>query len=52
MAKIVELEHHNQQLEIVLGDKHYKLEISTKHSDGGILKVPKNGLMDHEIFEN
>lgn len=52
MAKIVELEHHDQQLEIVLEDKHYRLEISAKHSDGGILKAPKNGLMDHEIFES
>lgn len=30
----------------------YKVEIIAKHSDGGILKAPKNGLMDHEIFES
>ncbi len=28
------------------------MEIIAKHSDGGILKTPKNGLMDHEILES
>ena len=51
-AKITDLKYQAGQLEIVLEDRHYKMKISAKHSDGGILKAPKNGLMDHEILES
>jgi len=51
-AKIIDLAYRNDQLEIVLEDKRYRMEIKAKHSEGGILKAPKNGLMDNEILES
>lgn len=51
-AKITHLTYRDDQLEIVLEDKRHRMKISAKHSDGGILKAPKNGLMDQEILES
>lgn len=51
-AKIIDLTYRDDQLVVVLEDKRYRMEIRAKHSEGGILKAPKNGLMDHEILES
>ncbi len=51
-AKIIDLTYRDDQLEIVLEDWRYRMEIRAKHSEGEILKAPKNGLMDHEILES
>lgn len=51
-AKIVRLEYQDNQLEIIMEGGQYRMEIRAEHSDGGILKAPKNGLMSNEILES
>ncbi len=51
-AKIVMLEYHDNCLHILMEDRNYKMEITAAHSEGGILKAPKNGLMRREVLES
>lgn len=51
-AKIMNLTYRDNRLEIALEDRRFRMLISASHSGGGILKAPKNGLMDHEILES
>lgn len=51
-AKIVNLDYHGNCLNILLEDRNYEMEITAEHSDGGMLKAPKNGLMKREVLES
>ena len=51
-AKIIELSYARDSLKAVVEDKRHKLELNAVHSGKGILKAPKNGLMDREILES
>lgn len=51
-AEIVSLSYKDNILTAVLADRHMKMEITARHSTGGILKAPKNGLMSREILES
>lgn len=51
-AKILELNYHQNKLKIIISDKSFTMEINAEHSKGGILKAPKNGLMNREILES
>lgn len=51
-AKIEKLEYKDESIEILVRDKKYSLSISGKYSKSGILKAPKNGLMDRKISES
>lgn len=51
-AKIVRLSYRGNCLNILLEDRNFKMEIIAEHSDGGILKAPKNGLMNREVLES
>jgi tocopherol cyclase len=51
-AKIVMLVYHGNCLKVRLEDRNFKMEITAEHSDGGILKAPKNGLMQREVLES
>jgi len=50
-ANIITLYYHDNFLKIILEDIRFRLEIDAQHSKGGILKAPKNGLMDRYILE-
>jgi tocopherol cyclase len=51
-AKIVMLEYRGNCLKVLLEDRNFKMEITAEHSDGGILKAPKNGLMKRDVLES
>jgi len=51
-AKIEYYEYNNGILKINVSDKRYKLTISGKYNEGGILKAPQNGLMHRKIAES
>lgn len=51
-AKVLELSYFNNTIKVVLGDSKYKLELVARHSNVGILKAPKNGLMQREVLES
>lgn len=51
-AKIIELDYVDNCLKIIVEDKQFRLEIKTKHTKGGLLRAPKNGLMTREILES
>ncbi len=46
------LDYSNHNLKVVLEDRRFKMEMETQHSDAGVLKAPKNGLMNREILES
>lgn len=51
-AKIGKLNYHDNCLNIRIEDRDFNMEISVMHSDGGLLKAPKNGLMETEVLES
>jgi tocopherol cyclase len=51
-AKVKQLEYKKEHIEIILADKKYTLTMSGDFSHRGILKAPKNGLMQREIKES
>lgn len=51
-AKVLELNYINNSLKVILADRKYKLELNARHSNVGILKAPKNGLMQREVLES
>lgn len=51
-ASIEHLEYKNGTIEILVRDKKYSLSISGEYNESGILKAPKNGLMDRKISES
>lgn len=52
MAKIIRLNYLENRLKIVIEDRKLRLEIEAVHSGGGVLKAPKNGLMEREVLES
>ncbi len=51
-AKVKHLEHNNGIIDILIEDKKYSLWISGEYNKSGILKAPKNGLMERKISES
>ncbi len=51
-SRITGLNYDNNCLVISLQGRRSKMRIEARHSDGGILKAPKNGLMYGEILES
>jgi len=51
-AKIISLCYSDNILKVILKDKRFMMKITAKLSNGGILKAPKNGLMNREILES
>lgn len=51
-AEIVQLSYSGNELKVMMRDRRFTLEIDAKHSTGGTLKAPKNGLMEREILES
>ncbi len=51
-SRITHMEFDGNLLEARVQNRKYALEFSTKYSTGGILKAPKNGLMNREIEES
>lgn len=51
-AKIKHLEYKDGNIDIVVEDKKYSLSIRGQYKKSGILKAPKNGLMERKIAES
>lgn len=51
-AKIRVLEYKNGKIKIIIKDRKYSLLIVGKYNKSGVLKAPKNGLMDRKISES
>ncbi len=51
-AKVKHLEYRDGTIEIVVEDKKYSLYISGQYDESGVLKAPKNGLMERKISES
>lgn len=51
-AKIICLSYCDNYLKVIIEDKCFKMEIDAEHAKGGVLKAPKNGLMEREILES
>lgn len=51
-AKVKHLDYKDGIIEILVEDKKYSLSISGEYDKGGVLKAPKNGLMDRKISES
>lgn len=51
-AKVKHLEYKDGRIEVVVEDKNYLLSISGKYDESGVLKAPKNGLMERKISES
>lgn len=51
-AQIKKLHYQDGIIEILVVDKHHMLKISGRYEENGILKAPKNGLMDRLISES
>lgn len=51
-AKIKHLEYKDGKIEILVEDKKYTISISGRYEESGILKAPKNGLMERKISES
>ena len=51
-ARVRSLSYAGGVLRVVVEDRSYILEIEGVHSKGGVLKAPKNGLMDREVLES
>lgn len=51
-AKVKSLEYADGQINIVVEDKKHTLSISGLYNESGVLKAPKNGLMEREISES
>lgn len=51
-ARIKKLHNENNNIDILIEDNNYSLRIVATQSNGGILKAPKNGLMNRDIIES
>ncbi len=51
-AQIKTLHYQDGMIEILVADKHHMLKISGRYEESGILKAPKNGLMERLISES
>ena len=51
-AKVVKSKYKNGQIDIIVEDRKYILSISGKYNESGVLKAPKNGLMERTISES
>ncbi len=51
-AKIIDLKIEDASLFVSLKDRQHILEITASSSESGLLRAPKNGLMDREILES
>ncbi|HPF17551.1 MAG TPA: tocopherol cyclase family protein [Thermotogota bacterium] len=51
-AKVKCLEYNDGTIEIAVADKKHALFISGKYDESGVLKAPKNGLMERKISES
>lgn len=51
-SKVKHLEYRDGKIEIVVEDKNYSLSISGLYNESGVLKAPKNGLMERKISES
>lgn len=51
-AKVKSLEYADGQINIIVEDKKHILSISGIYDESGVLKAPKNGLMDRKISES
>lgn len=51
-AKVKHLEYSEGIIDIVVKDKNYSLSISGEYKQSGILRAPKNGLMERKISES
>lgn len=51
-AKIKKLEYKDGVIDILIEDKKYSLWISGHYKKNGVLKAPKNGMMEREISES
>lgn len=51
-AKVKHLEHKNGIIEILVEDRKYSLSISGGYNESGVLKAPKNGIMERKISES
>jgi hypothetical protein len=51
-AKVKHLEHKNGIIEILVEDRKYSLSISGEYNESGVLKAPKNGIMERKISES
>lgn len=51
-AKIKKLDYKDGSIEIIVEDKDHTLSIKGRYDEGGVLKAPKNGLMDRMISES
>lgn len=51
-AKVTKLNDQDNHLQVAMEDRHLKMIIDVEYSSGGVLKAPKNGLMEREILES
>lgn len=51
-AKVKKLEYADGQINIIVEDKKHVLSISGVYDESGVLKAPKNGLMERTISES
>lgn len=51
-AKVKHLEYNDGIIDILIEDKKYSLLISGEYNKSGVLKAPKNGLMERKISES
>lgn len=51
-ANIKKLQYKNNILNVSISNTKQTLEIEAKFSKGGVLKAPKNGMMDRDITES
>ncbi len=51
-AQIKKLHYQDGLIEILVADQHHMLKISGRYEENGILKAPKNGLMERLISES
>lgn len=51
-AKIKKLQYKNNILNVSISNTKQTLQIEAKFSKGGVLKAPKNGMMDRDITES
>jgi len=51
-AKIKNFKYENDILNVSISSSKYKLDLEATFSKGGVLKAPKNGMMDRDIIES
>jgi len=51
-AKIKNFKYENDILNVSISSSKYKLDLEATFSKGGVLKAPKNGMMDRDITES